>query len=167
MIPSLSISGNKSASNPSSPAEHIMPSDFIPRNSPDSIIVSPRDKPPGAPASCLAGICAPGSATGTICPTCTLDAPVTTCIVFLLPTSSRQTKSFSASGCLLISNIFPVTTPLIPRPGYMTCSTGIPSTVSVSAISSTSIPFISTSVPNHFNDTFIIFPFLLKIVSKI
>ena len=76
-------------------------------------------------------------ATGTICPTATLVAAVTICFVTGSPSSVKHstwhTCNLSASGCFVISTIFPVYIFLIPVSQLITSSTGIPACVKASA----------------------------------
>jgi len=111
---------------PSSSGEHIMPSESWPRMV-DCLILSP-------PAST-----APGSATGTRSPARWLGAPQT--IVFTPPagpTSTVQTVSLSALGCLSRVNTSPtITCASGGAPVRMTCSTSKPRKVIAWTISST------------------------------
>ena len=98
-MPSASSGNTKSFGIPNSATEQNMPSDTWPRNLPFLISV------PSAKRDLW-------YATGTIWPTRTFVAAVTICFVVGSPSSVKhstwQTCNLSASGCLVISTIFPV-----------------------------------------------------------
>ena len=108
---------------PSSSSARIMPLDLTPRSF-------------ASPSSVPSGMIAPGSATATVWPAATFGAPHTIVWGAALPTSTRQTLSRSASGCLSDSSTLPTTNSEgSPTPTRCRRSTLSPAIVRASAIS--------------------------------
>ena len=113
---------------PISPAEHIIPSDAMPRSF-TGLIARPE------------GITAPTVATTTSKPALTFAAPQTICRT-PEPTSTLQTFSLSASGCFSHSKTLPKTI-FFGTLYSCTLSTSKPMELNVFAISSVEIPLKS------------------------
>ncbi len=111
--PSRIIKPLASSPSPSSASEHIIPSEttplifaFLISNPPDSF--------------------APTKATATFSPFLALGAPHTILSNSFFPTSTRQTVSLSALGCLTTCFIWPITISLKSCPKYWIASTPVP-----------------------------------------
>ncbi len=121
MIPSCSSESSSSRS------ERIIPFDSTPRSFAFFSFVP-------------SGITAPGSATATVCPAATFGAPQTIVRV-PSPSSTSQTLSRSASGCLPAETTWPTTKPSLDwTPTRLTRSTSTARIESSSATSSGSSP---------------------------
>ena len=116
-----------SSPNPSSAAEHSIPSLAMPR-----ILRRPISRP--------SGMVAPMVARGTTSPASMLNAPHHTCSGAPSPASTKTSWTRSASGWRRVSSTLAVTTPGIGAPTRVIPSTAMPSSFMVSAMRSTSSP---------------------------